>query len=51
MEKFNRLVTVSEVAETQLSYNEKIKGRVQDRNVQVERNRLMPCRSRKGQPL
>ena len=36
MEKFNRLVTVSEVAETQLSYNEKIKGRVQDRNVQVE---------------
>lgn len=36
MDKFNRLITVSEVAETQLSYNEKIKGRVQDRNVQVE---------------
>ncbi len=36
MAKFNRLVTVSEAVETQLSYNEKIKGRVQDRNVQVE---------------
>lgn len=36
MDKFNRLVTVSEAVETQLSYNEKIKGRVQDRNVQVE---------------
>ncbi|MDE6576659.1 MAG: tetratricopeptide repeat protein, partial [Muribaculaceae bacterium] len=33
MEKFNRLVTVSDAVETQLSYNEKIKGRVQDRNV------------------
>ena len=36
MERFNRLVTVSDAVETQLSYNEKIKGRVQDRNVQVE---------------
>lgn len=36
MEKFNRLVTVSDAVETQLSYNEKIKGRVQDRNVQVD---------------
>lgn len=36
MEKFNRLVTVSNAVETQLSYNEKIKGRVQDRNLQVE---------------
>ncbi len=36
MDKFNRLVTVSQAVETQLSYNEKIKGRVQDRNVQVE---------------
>ncbi len=36
MEKFNRLVTVSNAVESQLSYNEKIKGRVQDRNVQVE---------------
>lgn len=36
MTRFNRLVTVSEAVETQLSYNEKIKGRVQDRNVQVE---------------
>lgn len=36
MDKFNRLVTVSEAVETQLSYNERIKGRVQDRNVQVE---------------
>lgn len=36
MDKFNRLVTVSDAVETQLSYNEKIKGRVQDRNVQIE---------------
>lgn len=36
MDKFNRLVTVSDAVETQLSYNEKIKGRVQDRNVHVE---------------
>lgn len=36
MEKFNRLVTVSEAVQTELSYNEKIKGRVQDRNVQVD---------------
>lgn len=36
MERFNRLVTVSDAVETQLSYNEKIKGRVQDRNVNVE---------------
>jgi len=36
MEKFNRLVTVADAVETQLSYNEKIKGRVQNRNVQVE---------------
>ena len=36
MERFNRLVTVSDAVETQLSYNEKIRGRVQDRNVQVE---------------
>lgn len=36
MERFNQLVTVSGTSDTQLSYNEKIKGRVQDRNVQVE---------------
>lgn len=36
MDRFNRLVTVSDAVETQLSYNEKIKGRVQNRNVQVE---------------
>lgn len=36
MEKFNRLVTVSDAVESQLSFNERIKGRVQDRNVQVE---------------
>ncbi len=36
MEKFNRLVTVSEAVNTEMSYNEKIKGRVQDRDVQVE---------------
>ncbi|MDE5878029.1 MAG: tetratricopeptide repeat protein [Muribaculaceae bacterium] len=36
MSRFNQLVTVSEANETPLSYNEKIKGRVQDRDVQVE---------------
>ncbi|MDE6533891.1 MAG: tetratricopeptide repeat protein [Muribaculaceae bacterium] len=36
MNRFNRLVTVSDAVDNQLSYNEKIKGRVQDRNVQVE---------------
>ena len=36
MNRFNQLVTVSGAAETQLSYNEKIKGRVQDRNLPVE---------------
>lgn len=36
MDKFNRLVTVSEASETQLSYNERIKGRVQDRDVHIE---------------
>lgn len=36
MERFNRLVTVADVGDTQLSYNEKIKGRVQDRNVIIE---------------
>lgn len=36
MSRFNQLVTVSEASETPLSYNEKIKGRVQDRDVQVE---------------
>lgn len=35
MERFNRLVTVSSVAETELSYNDRIKGKVQDRDVQV----------------
>ncbi|MDE6255260.1 MAG: tetratricopeptide repeat protein [Muribaculaceae bacterium] len=36
MEKFNQLVTVSSSNSTQLSYNEKIKGRVQDRDMNVE---------------
>lgn len=36
MERFNHLVTISQPAETNLSYNERIKGRVQDRNVNVE---------------
>ncbi len=36
MNRFNQLVTVSGASETQLSYNEKIKGRVQDRNIRVE---------------
>ncbi|MDE5793522.1 MAG: tetratricopeptide repeat protein, partial [Muribaculaceae bacterium] len=36
MNRFNQLVTMNELPETQLSYNEKIKGRVQDRNVMAE---------------
>lgn len=36
MERFNHLVTISQASEQNLSYNEKIKGRVQDRNVNVE---------------
>lgn len=37
MDRFNQLVTVSaSKPDTQLSYNEKIKGRVQDRDLQVE---------------
>lgn len=36
MDRFNQLVTMQEIPETQLSYNEKIKGRVQDRNVVAE---------------
>ena len=35
MDKFNQLVTVGSASETQLSYNEKIKGRVQDRDMNV----------------
>lgn len=36
MERFNQLVTISANATAQLSYNEKIKGRVQDRDIQVD---------------
>ncbi len=36
MDRFNQLVTMNDLPETQLSYNEKIKGRVQDRNVMAE---------------
>lgn len=36
MERFNHLVTISQTNDHNLSYNEKIKGRVQDRNVNVE---------------
>ncbi|MCM1490319.1 MAG: tetratricopeptide repeat protein [Muribaculum sp.] len=36
MDRFNQLVTMQEIPETQLSYNERIKGRVQDRNVMAE---------------
>ena len=36
MDRFNQLVTMQEIPQTQLSYNEKIKGRVQDRNVMAE---------------
>lgn len=36
MDRFNQLVTMNEIPQTQLSFNEKIKGRVQDRNVMAE---------------
>lgn len=36
MERFNHLVTISQATDQSLSYNERIKGRVQDRNVNVE---------------
>ena len=36
MERFNHLVTISQASEPNLTYNEKIKGRVQDRDVNVE---------------
>lgn len=36
MEKFNQLVTSGDVGETRLAYNERIKGRLQDRNIRVE---------------
>lgn len=36
MNRFNQLVTMQEMPQTQLSYNERIKGRVQDRNVMAE---------------
>lgn len=36
MDKFNRLVTVAASSEPNLTYNERIKGHVQDRDVRVE---------------
>lgn len=37
MEKFNRLVTVAgDPSQTEMAYNDRIKGRVQDRTVQIE---------------
>ncbi len=36
MNKFNQLITNADVNETRLSYNERIKGKVQDRNLQIE---------------
>ena len=36
MNRFNQLVTIGESVESNLSYNDKIKGRVQDRNVRIE---------------
>lgn len=36
MNRFNQLVTMQEIPQTQLSFNERIKGRVQDRNVNAE---------------
>ncbi len=36
MDRFNQLVTAGHAAETQLAYNDRIKGRVQDRDVIIE---------------
>lgn len=36
MNRFNQLVTMQELPETELTFNERIKGRVQDRNVMAE---------------
>lgn len=36
MDRFNQLVTSSGASETQLAFNDRIKGRVQDRNLNVE---------------
>lgn len=36
MEEFDRLVTVSTVQQPEMAFNDRIKGRVQDRNVAVE---------------
>lgn len=36
MDRFNQLVTVGSASETQLSYNDRIKGRVQDRDINIE---------------
>lgn len=36
MNRFNQLMTMRDIPQTELSYNEKIKGRVQDRNVIAE---------------
>ncbi|MDE6378928.1 MAG: tetratricopeptide repeat protein [Muribaculaceae bacterium] len=36
MNRFNQLVTMQEIPQIELSFNERIKGRVQDRNVNAE---------------
>lgn len=36
MDRFNQLVTSGNASETQLSYNDRIKGRVQDRDINVD---------------
>lgn len=36
MEKYNQLVTAGHASDTQLSYNDRIKGRVQDRDISVD---------------
>lgn len=36
MERFNRLVTVAATGQERLAYNERSKGRVQDRNLRIE---------------
>lgn len=36
MNRFNQLVTISATKETEMAYNEKIRGRVQDRDVRVD---------------
>ena len=46
MNRFNQLVTISEGIESNLAYNDKIKGRVQDRDVKIELEPICKLKSK-----